>query len=447
MDPRAQGASFTENSHARLPAICNSGDVKVSCTAPAVLAACLCLPLVAAGQGGSLPLPVVSAPPTAPDPLPLDAAITMARRHAPTVRAAEVRASAEASAADASGRWRNPTLDLSIENLGAQDLDHDAFVWLTQPLDIGARRSTRIAAAQASRDLLVRDVDARRRAVDIVVVDSYLAAVRARQATTLLDAHARALDEVVQFVRRRVAEGVAPEADLRKLEAERARTAVARVRADLDLRQRALALGVLIGQPDATLGDRVALPPAPPLGAFDIDDAVRRRADIRAAAARVDERRTAAAAERALGSTAVAVMGGYKRTSGFNTGTAGISIDLPVGLRNTPARVRAEADVTAAALELEQAGALARADIEQALLAARVLSSEAARVATDLVEPAVIAQRAARAAFREGTGDALALVDADRVYLDSQREALAVQLDAAAACIRARLALGEDPLP
>jgi cobalt-zinc-cadmium efflux system outer membrane protein len=440
-------AFFTENSHARLTPICKSEGVTVSCLAPAVLGVSLCLPLGAAGQVVSTTLPLAPAQPAAPDPLTLDAALTLARQHAPAVRAAEARATAEAGAAAASGRWRNPTLDLSIENLGPQDLDHDAFVWFTQPLDIGARRSTRIAAAQASRDLLLRDVDVRRRAVDIVVVDSYLAAVRARQATGLLDAHARAIDEVVQFVRRRVEGGVAPEADLRKLEAEKARTLIARVRADLDLRQQALTLGVLIGQHDAALGDRVVLPPAPPVGAVDIDGAVERRADIRAAAARVDERRTTAAAERALGSTAIAATGGYKRTSGFNTGTAGISIDLPMGLRNTPARLRAEADVTAATLELEQARALARADIEQALLAARVLSAQAARVNDDLVEPAVIAQRAARAAFREGTGDALALVDADRVYLDTQREALAVQLDAAAASIRARVALGEDPLP
>jgi outer membrane protein TolC len=161
----------------------------------------------------------------------------------------------------------------------------------------------------------------------------------------------------------------------------------------------------------------------------------------------VDERRTAAAAERALGSTAIAAMGGYKRTSGFNTGTAGIAIDLPIGLRNTPARLRADAEATAAGLELEHARAVATLDIEQALLAARVLTEQVAVVADNLVTPAEIARRAARAAFREGTGDALAVVDADRVHLDSQREALALQLDAAAASIRARLALGEDPLP
>ena len=416
--------------------------------ASAVLGASLCLPLVAAAQvvPGRAPLP---SDPPAPSgaPLTLDAALALARQYAPAVRAAQARATAEAAAADAAGRWRNPTVDLSVENLGPQDLDHDAFVWFTQPLDIGARRSTRIAAARASRDVMAREVDARARLVDLVVVDTYLAVVRARQAVVLLEAHERAIEDVVSLVRRRVAEGVAPEGDLRKLEAEKARTRIARVRSEIAVRQQALALGVLTGQPDPDLGTRVVAPAPPPLTTMGIEAAIEQRADVRAAASRVDERRTAAAAERALGSTAIALTGGYKRTSGFNTGTAGISIDLPVGLRNTPARLRAEADVTAATLELEQARAAARADIEQALLAARVLGEEATRIAETLVEPAVVAQRAARAAFREGTGDALSLVDADRVYLDSQREALAVQLDAATASIRARLALGEDPLP
>jgi cobalt-zinc-cadmium efflux system outer membrane protein len=381
----------------------------VSRMALAVLGATLCLPLPAGGQVVSSTPPTAShtLPPSA-DPLTLHMALSLARRRAPGVRAAEARATAESGAADASGQWRAPTLDLSIENLGPQDLDHDAFIWVTQPLDLGARRSTRIAAAQAQRDSMLSEVELRRRSVDLAVVDTYLAAVRARQATSLLDAHERA---------------------------------------DLDLQQQALTLGVLIGQGDAALAQRVELPPAPPLGAADVTAAVERRADVRAAISRVEERRTAAAAERARGSTAIAAMGGYKRTSGFNTGTAGLSIDLPMGLRNTPARLRAEAEITAATLELEQVRELARADIEQSLLAARVFTDQAARVHAELVEPAVIAQRAARAAFREGTGDALALVDADRVYLDSQREALAVQLDAAAASIRARMALGEDPLP
>jgi cobalt-zinc-cadmium efflux system outer membrane protein len=393
------------------------------------------------------PAALPPAPPPAAAPFTLAEAVALARAHAPAVRAAQARATAEDGVVEASRRWRNPTIDLSIENLGPQDLQHDAFAWFTQPLDFGARRSTRIAAAQASRAYLVQEVDAQRRGVDLAVVDAYLGVARARQAAGLLAVHGRAIEEVVELMRRRVAEGVAPEGDLRKLEAEQARTRVAHVRADLDFRQRALTLGVLVGQDGAALAERVVVPPVPPVGAADVAAAVEQRADVRAAAAWLEERKGASAAERALGGTALAATGGYKRTSGFNTGTAGISIDLPFGLRNAPARLRAEADVTAAMLALEQARAAGRADVEQALLAARILGDQATRVATELVEPAVIAQRAARAAFREGTGDALALVDADRVYLDTQREALAVQLDAATAAIRARLALGEDPLP
>jgi cobalt-zinc-cadmium efflux system outer membrane protein len=404
----------------------------------AALCAALCLPLDAIGQTVTR------------EPLTLHAALDLASRQAPAVRAALARAEAEAAAAEAARAWRNPTVDVSIENLGPQDLDHDAFVWFTQPLDIGTRRSTRIAAATASRDLLARDADVRRRIVDMAIIDAYFAAVRARQLLTLLDAHLRATSEVVQLLRRRVSEGVSPEGDLRKLEAEAARTRIAQVRAEVELRQHAIALGVLIGEVDPTLGERLEVPallPVPPAGPAVVAAALERRADVRIAVARADERRAAAAAERALGGTAIAATGGYKRTSGFNTATAGISIDLPIGQRNVPARLRVEGDATAAVLELEQVRASARADADQALHSARVLTEEATRATADLVEPASIARQAARAAMREGTGDAHALVDADRVYLDTQREAMSLQLDAIAAVIRARVALGEDPLP
>jgi cobalt-zinc-cadmium efflux system outer membrane protein len=415
--------------------------------APVVLGASLCLPAAAAAQVAPAAAASIDAPTPAPGPLSLDAALALARRQAPAIRAAATRATAEAAVADASRSWRHPTVDVSVENLGPQDLDHDAFVWFTQPLDIGARRSTRIAAARASHDFLLRQVDAERRIVDIALVDTYLGVVRTRQASDLLAAHERALDDVITLLERRVREGVAAEGDLRKLEAERGRARIARARVDLDRHQHASTLGLLTGLGDGSLGERVRMPAAPPLLPPDIVAAVERRDDVRAAAARVEERRTTAAAERALGSTAIAAMGGYKRTAGFNTGTAGVSIDLPIGLRNAPARLRAEAEVATAVIELEQARARARLDIEQALLAARVLTAQAARATDDLVSPAEIARQAARAAFREGTGDALALVDADRVYLDSQREGLALQLDAVSASIRARLALGEDPVP
>lgn len=416
-------------------------------TALHLAVACLGACLLASTPGAAQSLPEARPGRADAPTLTLREALARAQAQAPRIRAARARADAAAEAVQASRAWRGPTLDLSIENLGPQDLQHDGFVWVTQPLDIGPRRRTRIAAAGATRDALARELDVQRHDVAIEVVQTYLAVVRGRQAVALLATHAADIGQAVDLLRRRVAEGVAPEGDLRKLEAERARVGVSRMRQELELRQQALHLGVLTGEDGAEVADRVVEPGPVPVEAPALAEAVARRPDVRAAAARLDERRTQAAAEKALGGMALAAMGGYKRTTGMHTGTAGVSVDLPIGARNRPARLRAEADVLAAEADLDHVQALARADIAQALLAAELLASHAARVATDLVEPAAIAQRAARAAFREGTGDALALVDANRVYLDTQREALAVQLDAAAASIRARLALGEDPLP
>ncbi|HTV02858.1 MAG TPA: TolC family protein [Luteitalea sp.] len=384
----------------------------------------------------------------APSVFTLADALARARELAPQVEAARARAGAAAAAVDAAGRWRAPTLDLSVENLGPQALDHDGFVWLTQPLDVGPRRTTRLRLARSQNDVLQRDVDAQRRLRDVQVVDAYLAVASRRQVVDILETHAASLDELVTYVRLRVDRGVSPEGDLRKLEAERARVVAARVRAALDMRQQVFTLSLLTREDAAGLEQRVQVPPMPtlPLPA-NIDTAPDRRPEVAVASAQLRERQSAAAFERAMGGTSLAVMGGYKRTAGFHTGTAGVSIDLPLGARNLPARLRAEAEVTAATLELERLREAVRLEMTAAVEAAQVLADQARNAQSTMVAPADVAVRAARAAFREGTGDVMALVDAERVHLDTRREAHALQIDAVAATLRARLALGDAPLP
>ena len=75
---------------------------------------------------------------------------------------------------------------------------------------------------------------------------------------------------------------------------------------------------------------------------------------------------------------------------------------------------------------------------------ARLLSERAARVDQDVLVPAEVAWRAARTSFREGAGDVLRLLDAERVYGEARREALNLKLEATLAQVRARLALGEE---
>jgi outer membrane protein TolC len=81
------------------------------------------------------------------------------------------------------------------------------------------------------------------------------------------------------------------------------------------------------------------------------------------------------------------------------------------------------------------------------LRAASELSWRLDRMQEDLVRPAEAARRAALASFREGAGDVLRVVDAERIYSEARREALDLAVDAFLAIGRVRLAAGQEVLP
>jgi outer membrane protein TolC len=90
---------------------------------------------------------------------------------------------------------------------------------------------------------------------------------------------------------------------------------------------------------------------------------------------------------------------------------------------------------------------LARAEIDTQLRTAAALAERALRTERELLVPVDVARQAARASFREGGGDVLRLVDAERVYIEAHRDGLDLKLDAIFATIRARLALGQEIAP
>ena len=65
----------------------------------------------------------------------------------------------------------------------------------------------------------------------------------------------------------------------------------------------------------------------------------------------------------------------------------------------------------------------------------------------DLLGPAEGVRNAAQAMFREGATDVLKLVDAERIYADVRREALALAIDAYVAAIEARFAVAQEDIP
>jgi outer membrane protein TolC len=64
-----------------------------------------------------------------------------------------------------------------------------------------------------------------------------------------------------------------------------------------------------------------------------------------------------------------------------------------------------------------------------------------------LLAPADAVRNAALASFREGRSDVLRLLDAERVYGEVRRTMLELRLDALAAALEARFALGLEMVP
>jgi cobalt-zinc-cadmium efflux system outer membrane protein len=408
---------------------------------------------------GPLPLAAASPLPQSTDtPLPIQRAIELARQRAPLARAAVARAEGATAAARVAGRWPNPAIELRAENwtagywgwTPANGLDArpgvDFFAVLTQPIELGAKRSSRIAIAAGERTLALSVAQQAGRETTLETMRAYLDAIRARETLAILAENLEGVAGVLTGIRARVQEGYAAESDMMKFQAERARldAEVARTRVDLS---RSLAqLAILVGEP---VGDRRLVMPQPsavPRGdtAALVTQAFERLPEVATAKARADLARSLAAAARAQRWPDAAVSAGYKRTAGVDTAVAGALVSVPVFNRNERHVALAESEARAGALEWQAATAAASAALASQIDAARLLAEQAERAPADLLAPAEGVRTAARSSFREGAADVLKLVDAERVYLDARREALQLRLGAFQMAAEARLALGKE---
>ena len=171
------------------------------------------------------------------------------------------------------------------------------------------------------------------------------------------------------------------------------------------------------------------------------------RPDVRAAAARVETALRALRLQNSLRVPDLTVNTGLKRTLDTNTGVFALGVGLPVFDRNQAATTLARGEVRAAELERDLVTRRAEADATAAILNARRLAEAAAGSEAQLVEPATVARTAMRSAFDLGAADILLVVDAERAFADARLLENDIRIEAVAAAIAARLALGEAPLP
>lgn len=390
--------------------------------------------------------------PEAAPPLTLAQAVARARADSPLRRAPQGLVDGTNAAAQLAGRLLNPVVEVRGENWKTSDreLPLDVFATVSQPFELGGKRSTRQGLAAAERDIAHSNLAAVERQVAIRTVELYVQALKARGLFDTLTANREGLTTLTETMRRRVAEGLSAEADLLKFATEGARVDIEVARARLDLARSLNTLTFVIGAPAPVTAAQLIEPQAaapPRVDRAALAAAAERHPEVRTASARVARARQLAALEHARRLPDPIITAGLKRTAGLNTALAGVMFTMPLFDRNGSAAARAAGEERAAAADRDALTLRLTSEAESLSETAQTLAARSTSAVLELLEPAEAVRNSARAAFREGAVDVLKLIDAERVYADVRRTALELRLEALLATIEARFALGEETLP
>ena len=400
-------------------------------------------------------LTAVTVPPPSRAPLTLAAAVTQARTTSPRRQAAALIAQGARDAAQHSGRPLNPIVEFQSENWtpwsgSSPGPPLDVFAVVTQPFELGGKRSGRRQLATFEGEVASAAEQALERTLAMETVRAYVRALRARALLDTLTTNRDGLTMLVATVSRQVDEGYSAESDLLKFRTEAARVDVDVARARLDLERSLTALAIAIGTTVPIQAAQLVEPPAiapPSADAAAIAASVARHPEVRSAAATVNRAHQITAIERARRVPDPAVTLGYKRTAGFDTAVLGVAVAVPLFDRNSAALARSFGEERGAIAGRDALVQALTTEAESLIHAAQTISARAELAREELLAPAEGVRRAALSTFREGTTDVLRLIDAERVYADVQRATVDLRLDALQATIEARFALGEETIP
>lgn len=388
---------------------------------------------------------------SAPDPLTLAQAVAHARTASPLRAASERLVEGSTEAERLAGRMLNPLIDVRVENLGRQpSLQRDVFAVVGQPLELGGKRQLRVGIAAADRALAVANLHNTDALISLRTSQLYVQTLRARGVFDARTADREALGTLIATLRQRVAEGHTAESDLLKFETEAARMDIEIARARLDVERSVNTLSYVIGAAVPLSATQLVEPAnvtPPPVDPSAIAAAIARHPDLAAASARVERARQMAALERARRIPDPVISGGYKRTNGFDSAVVGVAVSVPIFEHNGSAAAKAAGEAGALAAERGALAARLAADATTLVITAEALAQRSARAADELLAPADAVRNAALVSFSEGRSDVLRLLDAQRVYADVRRTILELRLDAIAAALEARFALGEEMMP
>jgi len=369
---------------------------------------------------------LVAAPLLAQNSLTLEEAVSRALASHPELEAGRQRVSVLEGARQQAGMRPNPRFTFQQENIRSApgNLSYwswtDTFAFVSQTIETGKKRQRRVDSA--STDVERAELEKELAAVNISgrVRQAYWAAAGAKRIHELFMEAAEHFLLTVQYHEIRVREGAMAEGDLLRIRLESERLNLTRNVAFLEAERARIYLFQQMGQaeiPESVMFDPLDAPAEEKM-TIDTRMALEQRAEMkigRLAVRQSDARLNLAKANK---NPDVSALAGYKRTAGYNSLMAGVTLDLPLFDRNQGEIAAATSQIAASRAELATTAAVVRAEVEAARKDYEIRRMQILETLQPMREHAEESSVIAEAAYREGGSDLLRLLDAEKMRIE-----------------------------
>nr|WP_315382396.1 TolC family protein [uncultured Sphingomonas sp.] len=386
--------------------------------------------LLAVASCASIAQAQSSVPTSTNPPLTLEQALTLAGATAPSIEAATAGVRAAEASRTVAGYRPNPSIVAEIENIAGSGQyrgirSAETTAGLAFPIELGGKRSARIAVANAMTERARIDTALAEADLRLAITRLYIEAAAAERRFVTAREQAAIAGEAVRAAGIRVQAGRASpleqqRADVLRINAE---AAVERAQRLAEVSRANLARRIgrpITGSLDLAWYDRVeGYGPARPIEPAGTLALAAARADVATAEAQVRLARSERVPDVTLSASA-------RRLEATNDVAAVFGVSVPFPLFNNGkaaiSQARARSDQTqalrqAAELDSAQAIASAQAEVANAATTARNASGPALASATE-------AARIARIGYREGKFGQLDLLDAERTLSETRTAAI-----------------------
>lgn len=351
----------------------------------------------------------------------------------------------------------NPSVTIQTENWRAWQQppftfgrDIDVFVYGSQRIETAGKAARRTELADRQLTQAHTEVESLRRQLRQEVVRRYWAALQNQTLLAIVRENRNDLDGLVQYNTTRLKEGYISEWELIRVRLEQQTLLNQEASVELEFERAKLDLLKAMGDMRFDTSFQLAEPKAAasPLLAVELEqlraEAMAKRPELVSLRAKIESERANLKLQQAYARPDLEVSAGYKRTGGFNTALAYVTIPLPLFNKNRAEIGRASAAITSSELQLMAEENYIRAEIEVAYRATRKLFERLNEMQKDFLQRADESRNIALVAYREGAADLYKLLEAQRARNEARLLYHRTQLELQLALAELALAAGME---